>query len=273
MNHTAKSYREPHDLSHCRGHWGFRRSPCRRGLQGLRRLPPHHGRRAVVRPFASGLCPHAVSWPEDPLSELSGLDMPSPRYLAWVGHMSSGDFGYSLRSGTAVRDEVFERLPSTLSLLPLTLFLAAAVSIPLGVLAAVRRGSLIDRVAGGAAVFGVGVPGFWLALMLILVLRTWSRDGPMNELVLPSLVLAVLAGAVMVRIIRSSVAGSPGQCGDRASARRWTARWGVPRPLPRQLPDLGSGPIRGLPGRRNRGRDSVRCARHRPACCQRRLRP
>ena len=53
--------------------------------------------------------------------------------------------------------------------------------------------------------FGVGVPTFWLALMLMLVLPMESRDGPMNELVLPSLVLAILVGAVMVRVIRSSI--------------------------------------------------------------------
>ncbi len=85
------------------------------------------------------------------------------------------------------------------------MFFAAAVSIPLGVLAAARRGSLMDRIAEGAAVFGVGVPSFWLALMLMLVLPMGLRDGPMNELVLPSLVLAILAGAVMVRVIRSSI--------------------------------------------------------------------
>ena len=147
--------------------------------------------------------------PEDPfLSDELGLDSPLGRYLDWVGDMSRGDFGYSVNSGTAVRDLIFERLSSTLSLLPPTMFLAAAVSIPVGVLAAARRGSLIDRVVEGAAVFGVGVPSFWLALlalMLILGLGMRVLGGPMNELVLPSLVLAIPAGAVMVRIIRSSI--------------------------------------------------------------------
>ena len=134
-----------------------------------------------------------------------GLSSPLSRYLNWISDMSRGDFGYSVTSGTAVGDLVVERLPKTLSLLPLTMFFAATVSIPLGVLAAARRDSLMDRVAGGAAVFGVAVPGFWLALMLMLVLPMGSRDGPLNELVLPSLVLAILAGAVMVRVIRSSI--------------------------------------------------------------------
>ena len=151
--------------------------------------------------------------PDDPflggqlglLRDEVGLRSPLSQYLNWIGDTSRGDFGYSVTSGTAVGDLVVERLPATLSLLPLTMFFAAAVSIPLGVLAAARRGSLIDRVVGGAAVFGVGVPSFWLALMLMLVLPMGSRDSPMNELVLPSLVLGILAGAVMVRVIRSSI--------------------------------------------------------------------
>lgn len=151
--------------------------------------------------------------PDDPfldgqltlLRDELGLRSPLSQYLNWIGNTSRGDFGYSVNSGTAVGDLIVERLPATLSLLPLTMFFAAAVSISLGVLAATRRDSLMDRVAGGAAVFGVAVPSFWLALMLMLVLPMGSRDGPLNELVLPSLVLAILAGAVMVRVVRSSM--------------------------------------------------------------------
>ena len=151
--------------------------------------------------------------PEDPLPggqlgllrDEVGPGSPLSRYLNWIGDMSGGDFGFSVIGGTPVRDLIFERLPSTLLLLPLTIFFAAAVSIPLGVLAAARRGRLIDRIVGGMAVVGLGVPSFWLALMLMLVLPMESRDGPLNELVLPSLVLAILVGAVMVRVIRSSI--------------------------------------------------------------------
>ena len=147
--------------------------------------------------------------PGDPFEEELGFGSSrvarAAQYPDWVGRMSRGDFGYSfVSSGTAVRDLIFERLPSTLMLLPMTMILAAAVSIPVGFLAAARRGSLIDRVVGGAAVLGVGVPSFWLALMLVLFLRP-SWGSPMSELVLPSLVLATFTGAVMVRIIRSSI--------------------------------------------------------------------
>ena len=193
MTHTTKPYRNPQDVSHVADVGGS-------GVP----LAPADFRTYVVSRLTTGVI------------LLFALSVA----VIILTHMARGDFGYSVTSGRAVREEIFKRLPSTLSLLPLTMILAAAVSIPLGVLAAARRGSLIDRVVGGAAVFGVGVPGFWLALMLILVLRMWSRDGPMNDLVLPSLVLAIFTGAVMVRIIRSSTL----EVLDRLPSRR--LKWG-----------------------------------------------
>ena len=177
MTHTTKAYRNPQDVSHVADVGGS-------GVP----LAPADFRTYVVSRLITGVVLLFV------LSVAVFI----------LTHMARGDFGYSVTSGTAVRDEIFKRLPSTLSLLPLTMILTAAVSIPVGVLAAARRGSLIDRVVGGAAVLGVGVPSFWLALMLVLVLRP-SWGSPMSELVLPSLVLATFTGAVMVRIIRSSI--------------------------------------------------------------------
>ncbi len=177
MTHTTKAYRNPQDVSHVADVGGS-------GVP----LAPADFRTYVVSRLITGVVLLFV------LSVAVFI----------LTHMARGDFGYSVTSGTAVRDEIFKRLPSTLSLLPLTMILTAAVSIPVGVLAAARRGSLIDRVVGRAAVLGVGVPSFWLALMLVLVLRP-SWGSPMSELVLPSLVLATFTGAVMVRIIRSSI--------------------------------------------------------------------
>ena len=208
MTLTGKPYQNRHDESHIAD-------------VGSSGVPPASGdlKNYIVSRLITGVAllfalsvavfilTHVV--PGDPFEEELGFGSSrvarAAQYPDWVGRMARGDFGYSfVVSGTAVSDQIFERLPSTLMLLPLTMILAAAVSIPVGVLAAARRGSLIDRVVRGAAVLGVGVPGFWLALMLVLVLRP-SWGGPMSELVLPSLVLATLAGAVMVRIIRSSI--------------------------------------------------------------------
>lgn len=148
------------------------------------------------------------------LRERLGLDRPLPiRYLTWVGNMLKGDFGHSWFADAPVGALIRDRLPSTLSLLPLTMFFAAAISIPLGILAAARRGSWFDRVAGGAAAFGVGAPSFWVALILlsvfVLSLRWFPTPplggGGLQHLILPSLVLGMLSGAVLIRVIRSSI--------------------------------------------------------------------
>ena len=208
MTLTGKPYQNRHDESHIADVGGsgvplaagdFRTYVVSRLITGVALL--------FALSVAVFILTHVV--PGDPFEEELGFGSSrvarAAQYPDWVGRMARGDFGYSfVISGTAVRDLVLERLPSTLMLLPLTMILAAAVSIPVGVLAAARRGSLIDRVVGRAAVLGVGVPSFWLALMLVLVLRP-SWGSPMSELVLPSLVLATFTGAVMVRIIRSSI--------------------------------------------------------------------
>ena len=207
MTLTGRPYQDRHDESHIADVGGsgvppapgdFRTYVVSRLITGVVLL--------FVLSVAVFILTHVV--PGDPFEEFgfgSSRVARAAQYPDWVGRMARGDFGYSfVVSGTAVSDLIFERLPSTLSLLSLTMILAVAVSIPVGVLAAARRGSLIDRVVGRAAVLGVGVPGFWLALMLVLVLRP-SWGSPMSELVLPSLVLATFTGAVMVRIIRSSI--------------------------------------------------------------------
>ena len=208
MTLTGKPYRNPQDVSH-NADVGGSGVPLASG--DLKNYIVSRLITVVALLFALSVAvfilTHVV--PGDPFEEELGFGNSrvtrAAQYPDWVGRMSRGDFGYSfVISSTAVRDLIFERLPSTLMLLSLTMILAAAVSIPVGVLAAARRGSLIDRVVGGAAVLGVGVPSFWLALMLVLVLRP-SWGGPMSEFVLPSLVLATFTGAVMVRIIRSSI--------------------------------------------------------------------
>ena len=79
------------------------------------------------------------------------------------------DFGYSINGNMPVSDLVFERLLNTLKLLPLWILFTPAISIPLGFLAAARRGTWIDRVAEGVAAFGVAVPYFCFGLASFIV--------------------------------------------------------------------------------------------------------
>lgn len=141
-----------------------------------------------------------------------GVDKPwAIQYVAFVGNAFRGDFGVSFQHGVDATSLVFERLPATAALAGSALLLAAAFAIPLGILAAVYRGTAIDLVVMVLAVIGQGVPFFWLGLMLILIFGVELRIFPTGgygglwHLVLPSLTLAGYIAASTARLARSSM--------------------------------------------------------------------
>ena len=91
------------------------------------------------------------------------------QYVNWLGHVVRGDLGTSTRTGLGVGSTIVDRLPVTLELAFLSLLVAIAIGLSLGVLAAVRRGSVSDYLGSTAALVGLSVPHFWLGLMLILI--------------------------------------------------------------------------------------------------------
>jgi peptide/nickel transport system permease protein len=96
------------------------------------------------------------------------LDRPMPvQYLLWINDMAHGDLGSSLVMRTSVSSELVRRIPITMYLSFLSLLLTVIVGIPLGIIAAVRRGSWIDTTATFIANFGITVPIFWLAILMI----------------------------------------------------------------------------------------------------------
>ena len=106
-----------------------------------------------------------------------GLDQPLHiRYVQWLSHVLRGDLGLSLITFRPVSELILEKLPNTLLLTVTALLLSLAFSIPVGVLAAVRRNSLFDQVATVSAVAGVAVPTFWLGLMLIVLFAVKFRE-------------------------------------------------------------------------------------------------
>ena len=141
-----------------------------------------------------------------------GLDQPYyMQYLIWARNMFVGDFGDSLiRTGVPVREMIFEAMPVTLTLNVYALLLALVVSIPLGIMAGIRRNSFIDYFTSVFSAVGIATPNFWLALMLIVIfslllgwlppfgLRSWQGY------VLPVLVLATEQMAILTRVMRSS---------------------------------------------------------------------
>jgi peptide/nickel transport system permease protein len=115
------------------------------------------------------------------LRQVYGLDEPLPQqYLRWVGRVVQGDFGYSLLYKRPVTQMIGASLPNTLQLSLLALLVALAVGVPLGLLAALRRGSMLDQAIRVFSVVGHAVPPFWLGLLFILTLSVGLRLLPVG---------------------------------------------------------------------------------------------
>jgi ABC-type dipeptide/oligopeptide/nickel transport system permease component len=141
-----------------------------------------------------------------------GLDRPVHEQLVlFLSGAVRGDLGQSIRYRKPAVEVFFERLPNTLTLVPLSLIAAILVSVPLGVLAAVHRGTLIDRCCSAIAVLGIATPSFWLGIVLIYVFSIqlgWlpsARMGGPSHYVLPVVTLSAFLVAGMMRLVRSSM--------------------------------------------------------------------
>jgi len=142
-----------------------------------------------------------------------GLDKTLPQqYLSFLGNALRGDFGPSFKFPTeTARSVIVERLPNTLRLGFVATVLTIVLGVPLGILAAVKRGSLLDRIAKGVALFGQSVPEFWLAIVLIwLVAVRWnfvptSGIQSWQSYILPSIVISVFGIAALLRLFRSAM--------------------------------------------------------------------
>jgi peptide/nickel transport system permease protein len=148
---------------------------------------------------------------EDKIRVELGLDKPLyEQYARYMLSLATGDLGTSFR-GPPVSQVIIDHLPATATLAFAGLAIALLVAIPLGILSAMRRGSRIDALARGVALFGQSVPGFWLAIMLILVFGValqWfpvaGRTG-LSSYVLPAITIGIAPVAGIVRLLRSSM--------------------------------------------------------------------
>lgn len=149
-----------------------------------------------------------------------GLDRPLPvQFAIWFGNLLQGDLGESFFFKRPVTDLILQRVGPTLALATTTIILAVLVAVPLGVLAAWKHGTLIDRLVMGFSVLGFSVPVFVLGYALIYVFAVrlnWlpvqgykplsAGLGPfLYQLTLPSLTLSVIYIALIARITRASV--------------------------------------------------------------------
>jgi peptide/nickel transport system permease protein len=141
-----------------------------------------------------------------------GLDRPLPQqFVIYLSRAARGDLGTSLRHNRPVAQLIGERLPRTMVLAVTALALAIVVAIPAGIVSALRRGTLVDRLAMVLAVAGQAVPIFWLALMLIWLFAVrleWLPvfgSGTLAHLVLPAVSLSTIVLGRLARLVRSSM--------------------------------------------------------------------
>jgi peptide/nickel transport system permease protein len=133
------------------------------------------------------------------------------QFVIFVTKAVQGDLGNSIRMKQPAVEAFFDRLPNTLIIIPWALLLGMAAGIPLGVLAALNRGGMLDRLAGTVAVLGVAMPSFWLGVLLIYVFSVelgWfpsSRMGGPEHYVLPVITLGTFLVAGFMRITRSAM--------------------------------------------------------------------
>lgn len=148
----------------------------------------------------------------DLLTHHLGLDKPLlVQYGLYVKNIVQGDFGKSVLTRRPVTEHIWERLPATVELGVVAMFLSVAMGVPIGVYSAVRRGGVLDMGARVFAVLGQSLPPFWLGLMLILlfgvilrVLPAGGRGGP-QHLLLPAFTLGYFTSAAIMRLTRSSM--------------------------------------------------------------------
>jgi peptide/nickel transport system permease protein len=141
-----------------------------------------------------------------------GLDQPLPvQYGIYVKNIALGDFGTSVLTRRPVAEHIWERLPATVELGFVAMFLSVLIGVPLGVYSAVRRGGILDSGARVFAVLGQSMPTFWLGLMLILffgvvlgVLPAGGRGG-LEHVILPAFTLGYFTSAAILRLTRSAM--------------------------------------------------------------------
>ncbi|HSI40182.1 MAG TPA: ABC transporter permease [Xanthobacteraceae bacterium] len=140
-----------------------------------------------------------------------GLDLSIPeQYLRFVGRLAQGDLGVTVRGQQPVLGLLMQRLPNTLALSVSAMMVALLIGVPLGFLAAARRGGWLDAGLMALVMVGISIPSFWLGLVLLFffaVQLQWlpvTGNGPLN-LVLPALTLGLANAAVFARITRSAM--------------------------------------------------------------------
>ncbi len=173
-----------------------------------------------------------------------GLDRPiHVQYAAWMTRLLRGDLGRSIRNGEPVIENVTRRIRPSLQLALLAMTISLAVAFPVALLSAVRRNTAVDRVGTTFALFGICIPNFLLALLLIFLFGVTLRwlpisgytdplDDPLTglrSLVLPAVTLGLALAAVLMRTLRSSLLEALTEDYVRTARAKGLSEWNVIR--------------------------------------------
>jgi len=165
------------------------------------------------------------------LRKTLGLDQPLlTQYATFLRNALQGDLGKSFRTGQPVTTMVAERMPATAELAVAAMLVAIVMAIPLGVVAAVWRGTAVDYGAMTFALAGVSIPNFWLGPLLAIVFAVelgWlpvSGRGTLAHLVLPAISLGLALAAILARMTRASLLEELNELYVRAARARGVSR-------------------------------------------------
>jgi len=155
--------------------------------------------------------------------ERLGLDKPViVQYFSWLGNALQGDLGVSIQNREPVRDLIAQRIPATIQLGIAATFVGLLLGIPVAVISALRPNSWIDRSLSGWSALALGVPTFWLGILLILLFAVYLKWLPaastyvsfaespwqaVQNLLLPALTLGVYVSGIFARFLRASLLG------------------------------------------------------------------
>ena len=160
-----------------------------------------------------------------------GLDRPLlEQYVTFLRHAVTGDLGRSFRTGQPVTTMIVERIPATAELAVAAMMVAILIAIPLGVVAAVWRGTAADYGAMTFALAGVSIPNFWLGPLLAIVFAVelgWlpvSGRGTLAHLILPAVSLGLALAAILARMTRASLLEELRELYVRAARARGASR-------------------------------------------------
>ena len=165
------------------------------------------------------------------LRERLGLDRPLvEQYGTFLAGVARGDLGTSLRTNEPVATAILDRLPATLELAAAAMLVSIGIAIPLGIIAAVRRGTFVDHLATTLALTGISIPSFWLGPLLAIVFAVelgWlpvSGRGTPAHLILPAISLGTALAAILARMMRASLLEELREPYVQAARARGTSR-------------------------------------------------